>query len=259
MRHRAGLVLALAITVTAAACGGDRVVVAAGTTVVDGGLLDAVVERYEAATGTPVAVTGAATREVLALGERGGADFLVTHAPAQEAEFLVRHPEAVSSRVFASRFLLVGPPERAAGLVGLDPPGAFATIAERGWTFVTRADGSGTHDKELEIWALAGIEPAGSWLLSTGQGMGLSLQVADQRSGFILVEEGTFLVAQPTVSLVPVEWADDGALTANPYTAIAPSGDGAAADLLAWMTGPEGVAAITAANVAAYGRLVYVP
>ncbi len=247
------------LALVAAGCGGDRIVVAAGTTVVDGGLLDAIVARYETATGNAVAVTGAATREVLALGERGGADLLVTHAPAQETGFLARHPEAVSSRIFASRFLLVGPAERAAGLGGLEPAATFAAIAERGWTFVTRADGSGTHDKELEIWALAGIEPSGSWLLSTGQGMGFSLQVADQRGGFILVEEGTYLAAESTVSLVPVAWVDDDAVTANPYTAIAMSGDGAAADLLEWMTGPDGVAAINEANITAYGRLVYVP
>jgi tungstate transport system substrate-binding protein len=242
----------------AASCGGDRVVVAAGTTVVDGGLLDAVVAAYEAERGVAVAVTGAATREVLALGERGGADVLVTHAPSQELAFLATHPEARAAPLFSSRFLLVGPPERAAALAGLEPPAALRSVADRGWEFVTRADGSGTHDKEVQLWELAATAPAGEWYLATGQGMGFSLQVADQRDAFILVEEGAYLAAAGTVSLQPVAWDDPAGLAANPYRVIAVT-PGPPRALLDWLVSAPGRRAIAAANEAAFGRQVYVP
>lgn len=251
-------ILWFGLALITAACGGeDRVVVAAGTTIVDGGLLDAVVAAYEDETGAEVSVVGAATRQVLELGAQGAADLLITHAPAQEAEFLASHPEAAGRTVFASDFLLVGPAERTTALAGLSPAVTFERIAAAEWTFVTRDDGSGTWDKEQELWQVAGVTPGGDWYLSTGQGMGFSLQVADQRDAFILAERGAFMAAG-SVGLVPVEWADSGGQAANPYTAIAVA-PGPATELLDWLGSSAGADALVAANEALYGDLVYVP
>ena len=65
MRRLVGTVLLVLI----AACGGsERVVVAAGTTAVDSGLIDALVEAYEAESpGVHLSVVGRATLDVLEL------------------------------------------------------------------------------------------------------------------------------------------------------------------------------------------------
>lgn len=234
-------------------------VLAAGTTVVDSELLHAVIDRYERETGARVSVTGAATQQVLALGDRNAADVLVTHAPAQEAAFLESHPDAVGVDLFTSKYLLVGPESVVPVLDGLTPLGAFDRIAQDRLTFVTRNDGSGTFDKERELWATAGIVPDGDWYLVTGQGMGFSLQVADQRGALILVEQGVFLGVQDTIDLVPVQLLPFRNLLENPYTAIATASAGPGADLVAWLASPVGKEAIEEANRAIFASIVYQP
>ncbi len=256
--------LAAAALVLAAACGpgGERVLVAAGTTLVDSGLLDAVIVEYEAGNpGVELSVVGEATAQTLELGRRGGADLLITHAPGAEQAFVDEGRAARVVEVLRSRFVMVGPAERVTALAGLDPPGALAAIAARGWEFVTRADGSGTHERERELWNLAGIDPGGEpWYTATGQGMGLTLQVADQRAAFTLAEEGTFLAASDVVALVPVQLAPSN-LLANPYRAIVVEGgeEEAAAAFVDWLLRPEGQAAIERANERLFGRKIYSP
>ena len=253
----------VAASLLALSCGGsdERVIVAAGTTLVDSGILDELVVEFEASEpGVNVSVVARATAEVLELGARGAADVLITHAPAREAAFLAAHPEAVAAPLFSSRFLLVGPPEVAASLDGLSPQEAFTRIASSSMSFVTRADGSGTHERELALWAATGIEPSGPWYRETGQGMGLSLQVADQTGALILVEEGSYLAAADRLSLVPVALTGQGGSALdNPYTAIVVSGAAGARSLVAWLTSAEGRAALARANLTAFGTSVFAP
>jgi tungstate transport system substrate-binding protein len=249
------------LLVLIASCGGTgRVVVAAGTTAVDSGLIDALVDAYEAESpGVQLSVVGRATLDVLELGARGEADLLITHAPQLEAEYLAEHGGEATA-VFSSSYLLIGPAERVGDLDGLSPDAAFAEIAAREWTFVTRADGSGTYERERAIWGDAGIDPDGAeWYVATGQGMGFSLQVADQRDAFIFVEAGTLAVAD-VVTLRPVALADAEATLVNPYTAIVPEGaPSASTGFVAWMTSSGGRAALAEANAELFGATVFEP
>ena len=63
--------------------------------------------------------------------------------------------------------------------------------------FVSRGDDSGTHKKELKLWAAAGVEPtptpeADDWYLSTGQGMGETLKIASEKAGYTLADRATY-------------------------------------------------------------------
>ena len=88
--------------------------------------------------------------------------------------------------------------------------------------------------------------------------MGPTLQVADQRGAFILVEEGSFLATSDVLSLARVEIASDDALLVNPYTAIVPDGDDAASQFVAWLVSPVGRAELQSINQTMFGRQVYV-
>ena len=62
--------------------------------------------------------------------------------------------------------------------------------------FVSRGDESGTHTQELALWAAARIEPrALTRREETGQGMGATLNIADQKRAYTLTDRGTYLVA----------------------------------------------------------------
>jgi tungstate transport system substrate-binding protein len=253
----------LAAVLTLGACSGStRVIVAAGTTLVDSGLIDELADRYEADhPEIELSVVDQSTARVLDLGRRGGADLLMTHAPDLEAEFVGEGLAARYEPVLESRFVLVGPGD----LIGEMPSSigeAFQEIARRGETFVSRSDGSGTHEKELDLWVGAGVDPTGAlWYLETGQGMGLTLQVADQRKAFVLCEIGVFLATESSLSLEVVPLADDPVL-ANPYQLTVVGGsavESAASNFATWLQSDEGRQAIIAINHELFGEVVYRP
>jgi tungstate transport system substrate-binding protein len=251
------LVSALVLVLTACAGAQDhRLIVAAGTTLVDSGILEDVVEAFEAEhPNVELSVVGESTSQVLQLGRLGGADVMITHGPELEAQFVEDGLAARYELVFVSSFVVVGPPD---GLAGGPVVDALTAIAGNAYPFVSRADGSGTHEAEQALWAAAAIDPVGQpWYLETGQGMGLTLQVADQRNAYTLAELGSYLTAAATLSLRPLAVPD---LPPNPYhlIVVASSPELATAEtFLDWLTGPAGRAAIEQANLNQFGRVVY--
>ncbi|GMQ85919.1 MAG: substrate-binding domain-containing protein [Acidimicrobiia bacterium] len=252
------LVAVVVIAAAATGCSsGNRVVVAVGTTLVDSGFIERVFAAYE--TDARVSVVGVSSLEALALGGGGSADLLITHLPEAEAVFLDTHPDARQRGLFTSRFLLVGPPHQTVVPEGAGIVEAFRAISAAGAPFVGRGDGSGTATKEKDIWRRAGIDPTSRpWYTETGQGMGFTLQVADQRGAFTIVERGTFL-AIDSMSLLPTAGPRD-TLLINPYT-ITLVGDPAppAEALFDWLSSSAGGEAIVAANNELFGELVYLP
>ncbi len=252
MKLRLAIGLLATVVLVAGCSGSDRILVGAGTTTVDSGLIAAVESRYSGS----VSVVGGSTAEILASADQGSFDVAIVHDEEQESAFLADHPDAVRRGLFTSRFLIVGPTDLAGQIAAGTPAEALAEIAARGWTFVTRADGSGTHAREMQLWALSGMDPVGEWYVATGQGMGFTLQVTDQRSAFTIVEEGAFLAARDTLTLTAIEFPDDTDLM-NPYSAILVNESGRT--FFEWLTGLDGRNATLLANDEVFGQVVYRP
>ena len=251
-RYLRWLAAAVAVGALVSGCGpSDRVLVGAGTTVVDSGLAGQLIGGFDGS----VSVVGGSTAELLLLADRGELALVIVHDPAQEAAFMGNHPAAQRVPLFSSDFLIVGPREQAATLTASTADALFAEIAERGLSFVSRGDGSGTYAKELELWGSAtGSVPSGApWYSATGQGMGFTLQVADQSDAFTLVERGAFLAAANTIDLVPIS-LDDPTLI-NPYSAILV--DPSAGPLFDWLQGDQAAAKLRTINQALFGEDVY--
>ena len=251
-----GLAAGLLLLLTA--CGSsETVLVAAGTTLVDPGFIEVVAEDFVEQTGIDVDVLGESTARVLALARSGSVDVTITQSPDLEAEFEADGLASRSETIFASRFVIAGAPD--IQLAATDAVGAFREIAAIGGPFVGRQDGSGTALVEAEIWEAAGVDgPAQDWYLSTGQGMGLTLQVASEREAFVLAELGTFL------STEQLDLVDTGVIDPtleNPYRAmsVAASDSAGAIQFVEWLVSPEGRAAIDRANQQIFGREVFSP
>jgi tungstate transport system substrate-binding protein len=91
-------------------------------------------------------------------------------------------------------FVIVGPGDDPAGVRNEGAAAtAMAAIAEAGASFASRGDDSGTHAAEIGLWNSAGIAPAGDWYLSTGSGMGATLNTAAQVPAYALADRGTWL------------------------------------------------------------------
>jgi tungstate transport system substrate-binding protein len=261
--RRLGATLAVAaLILSGCALDGGRVIVAAGTTVADSGLLDRVAATFEAThPRIKISVVGQPTRLALELGSDGTADLTITHAPAQEAEYVAAGYAAAQERVFTSRFVLVGPAELKEAYQGRELPEVLREIAASSQAFVSRGDGSGTYEKEVENWQEAGVDPSGQpWYLVTGQGMGPTLVVADQSRAVTLAEYGAYLTATETLSIVDLALNPVG--LGNPYTvmvsAASPQGE-AAMIFFEWLRSPEGRVAIEAANRELFGEIIYQP
>jgi tungstate transport system substrate-binding protein len=74
--------------------------------------------------------------------------------------------------------------------------------------FVSRGDDSGTHKKEKSLWDLVSGAPEDNYL-ETGQGMGASLRIADERRAYILCDRGTYLALRKNLDLETVFQGDE--------------------------------------------------
>jgi tungstate transport system substrate-binding protein len=196
-------------------------VLATGTTVVDSGLLGALLPEFSRTRRIRVDVLAVGTGQALALARRGDADVVIAHNPAVEREF-VQAGYGVMRKCFAySTFAVVGPPEDPARVRGaLSAVDAFVRIARRGALFVSRGDGSGTEAKERELWRRAGLAPRGErWYLPSGAGMGITLTLADEKGAYTLTDLPTYLTMKHRLRLAILY--EGGRLLLNQYSGIA--------------------------------------
>ena len=214
------------------------------------------------------------TGQALTLGEAGDVDVVLVHARAREDEFVAAGHGLARHDVMVNDFILVGPQADPAGVAGnLLVRDALAAIAVAGSPFASRGDDSGTHFKELSLWAAAGLDPRPdqAWYRSLGQGMGETLLFANETGAYTLADRGTFLAMRDSLpDLVVVvggeriaENADPALL--NPYGVIPvnPDKGGIAADLaqdfVEWLTGAETQAVIATFGVEVYGQPLFYP
>ena len=167
--------------------------------------------------GTPLRTVIAPSGQILRSAAAGDLDVVITHAPALEAKLLGGDQAALRCPLVASRFAIVGPASDPAGVRGATSAAdAFRRIAHSGATFVSRADSSGTHMKELAFWRAAGVHPRPSRAyLESGAGQAATLQIADERGGYALADLPTF--AHLHAVALRVLFAADTGLT-NRYT-----------------------------------------
>jgi tungstate transport system substrate-binding protein len=99
---------------------------------------------------------------------------------------------------------------------------AYERIAKAQATFFSRGDNSGTHKKEMKIWKLSGIEPAGNWYVVTKDFMGPTLMRADKDLGYFMTDSSTFFAKQSKIKNLKVLFKGDPILV-NVYHALVAS------------------------------------
>ena len=203
MRRRA-LLIALGLTILPLSAAAQRspVILSTTTSTQDSGLLDVLVPRFERQTGYSVKTIAVGTGQALALAGRGEADVVLAHAPENERQFVAAGAGVNRQLVMYNDFVIVGPPDDPAGIKGTtDPLAALKQIAAKGSPFISRGDNPGTQNLEKELWKLAGVEPQTGWYIESGQGMGATLGIADDRKAYTLTDRGTYLAFQKRVRL----------------------------------------------------------
>lgn len=177
-----------------------ELILATTTSTQDSGLLDELLPIFEKENNVKVKTIAVGTGQALEMGTKGEADVLLVHAPKSEEELVTSGDAINRKRVMYNDFILVGPKDNPAGVSGDDVKAAFQKITEVKSNFITRGDDSGTHKKELGIWTAANIQPTGDTYISTGQGMGASLQIANEKNGYILTDRATWLAQEKNLT-----------------------------------------------------------
>lgn len=203
-----------------------KLVLATTSSTYNSGLLDVLNAEFQKKYNVYVEVHAVGTGAALRMAKDGEADLVLVHARKLEDEFLEQGYGVNRRDVMFNDFIIVGPKEDPAGIKGMKSAvEAFRKIANAKATFISRGDNSGTNVKELEIWKLAGIKPEGAWYQQSGQGMGNTLRIANEKSAYTLTDRGTFLAYEGKLNNLeimvegPVKGGDK--ILANPYGIIA--------------------------------------
>jgi tungstate transport system substrate-binding protein len=173
------------------------IVVASTTSTQDSGLFGHILPMFKAKTGIDVKVVAQGTGQALDTGRRGDADVVFVHAKPAEEKFLAEGFGVKRYPVMYNDFVLIGPKSDPAGIKGSkDIVAALGAIKAKGADFVSRGDKSGTHQAELNLWKVAGVDIAkdkGPWYKEIGQGMGAALNTASASNAYVLADRGTWL------------------------------------------------------------------
>jgi len=198
-----GAIILLATTPGLSLPPSKNIILATTTSTQDSGLLDVLLPIFEKKTGYFVKTIAVGSGQAMAMGQKGEADVLLVHSPVAEKKFVAEGFGVNRRMVMHNDFVVVGPREDQAKIRGEKKASdSFKKLAAAGALFLSRGDNSGTHSKEKAIWKAAGIEPEGQkWYQQTGLGMGATLSVASEKSGYTLADRGTYLALKKNLHL----------------------------------------------------------
>jgi len=243
----------------------STVILSTTTSTQDSGLLDVLVPMFEKKTGLTVKTISVGTGQALALAARGEADVALVHAPSVERKYVDEGKMRNRRLVMYNDFVIIGPEDDPAKIKGMPKAvDALKRIAETQSRFASRGDKSGTHVLELGLWKQAGVEPKGAWYIESGQGMGQTLGIADDRRAYTITDRGTWLAFQKRISLPILVEKDKPLLNIYSVMEINPAngprvntaGGKAFAD---FMVAPEAQALIRIFGVDKFGQPLFVP
>ncbi len=235
------------------------------TSTVDSGLLEVLIPAFEAKHPYKVKVLSKGTGEAMEIGKRGDADVLLVHARASEDQFVAEGYGVDRKDVMYNDFVILGPASDPAKIKGTKSVvEAFQKIASSSSTVISRGDKSGTHQKELAIWALAKVTPEGKWYISSGVGMGDAIRMATEKQGYILTDRATYLSWKAKTDLgIVVEGDKDlfnpyGVIAVNPAKHAVVNYEGAKA-FTNYIVSPEGQKLIGEFGKDKYGAPLFFP
>jgi tungstate transport system substrate-binding protein len=229
------------------------ITVASTTSTEQSGLFGHLLPRFTAASGIAVKVVAVGTGQALDIGRRGDADVVFVHDKIAEEKFLAEGFGVKRFDVMYNDFVVIGPKADPARIAGSkDVAESLRKIAAAKAAFVSRGDRSGTHEAELRLWKVAGVDLAavkGDWYREIGQGMGAALNMASSSNAYLISDRGTWLAFKNRGELAILTEGDKrlfnqyGVMLVNPARhAGVKAKDGQA--FIDWLISPAGQAAI---------------
>lgn len=244
-----------------------KIILATTTSTQDSGLLDVILPDFTYKTGYEVDVIAVGSGEAMTMGENGEADVLLVHSPAAEKEFVAAGHSTARYDVMYNDFIILGPKNDPAGIKTAAPDNAqaaFRKIYDDQVTFVSRADESGTHKKELSIWTKLELTPSGDWYIESGKGMGDVITMTNEMLGYTLADRATWLNMSEGTDLAIITEGDKdlfnqyGIMIVDPSKNDQINAEGALA-FQEWILSAETQNLISEYGVEKYGMALFTP
>ncbi len=260
---RAVLVLLLSLSSFGFAQAENLVRMATTTSTANSGLVDYLLPVFLDDTGFRVHTIAVGTGKALRLGREGDVDVVLVHAREAEEDFVSNGYGVERKDVMYNDFVLVGPASDPAGISRVNSvEAALGNISSGEHFFISRGDDSGTHKRELILWDTIGGLPDNPNYRAVGQGMGKTLQIANEFDGYTLTDRGTWLAFQDKLQIKllfegnPRLFNPYGIIAVNPVKHPDINHAGATA-LVEWMTSPKAQQLIGEFRM--HGETLFVP
>jgi tungstate transport system substrate-binding protein len=183
---------------------------------IDSGIVDVLENEFGKETEIRVRHMGAGTGAALDIARKGNVDLVLVHAKSLEEKFVQEGFGTERIDLMYNDFVIVGPPNDPAGIKGMKKATeALKKISEKGSTFISRGDKSGTHVAEMELWGKAGIKPSGSWYVvyeKGAEGNAPTLRYTDSKSAYTVIDRATVLTLKDQIKSVVLVEKDEALL-----------------------------------------------
>ncbi|MDR9392729.1 MAG: substrate-binding domain-containing protein [Roseovarius sp.] len=181
----------------ALALGSGAIIVQSTTSTANSGLYDHLLPMFEEETGIDVNVVAVGTGQAIRNARNCDGDVLLVHAKPAEEKFVADGMGVSRTDLMYNDFVIVGPADDPAGVTGMtDAQDALSRIASAKAGFASRGDDSGTHKKEMSLWADTDADPAaasGDWYRETGSGMGATLNTGIGMGAYVMTDRATWI------------------------------------------------------------------
>ncbi len=189
-------------------------------------------------------------------------DMVMVHAPGGEEKAVAEGWATQRTLIGSNEFYIVGPASDPAEIATVNGGAeAYRRIARSGARFVSRGDNSGTHQKELQIWAAAGIKPEGAWYIVTRDFMTASLKRADAEGAYFMTDSSTWVAEKTNAPRLRILLRGDKALVNSYHALAAPEGATpgreTASRFIRFVASEEGQRIIREFGVDRYGEALY--
>jgi tungstate transport system substrate-binding protein len=195
---------------------GNFILLASTIGPIDAGIVGALEDQFEKETGIRVRHVGAGTGAALKMAEGGQFDLCLAHAKALEEKFVKDGFGTARIPLMYNDFIIVGPSADPAGIKGMKTAAeALKAISGKGVPFISRGDQSGTHVAEMDLWAKAGIKPAGAWYVVYEKGASgnvPTLKYTNEKAAYTVIDRATYLSLKKEIQLTILVENDEAML-----------------------------------------------
>ncbi len=257
-----GLMTAQAQTITAEYGGGTHKFTLATGSPGELGLLKALGEAFGKQADATLQWVKAGTGQSMNLLKERKVDMAMVHAPTQVDKAVADGWATGKTLIGSNEFYIVGPAADSAGIAqAKDVVDAYQRIATAKAKFVSRGDNSGTHQKEMQVWAKANVKPEGDWYIVTKDFMTASLKRADSEGAYFMSDSSTWTMEQGVAPTLKILFRGDRFLVNTYHAIVAPVGAtlgrDMAAKFIAFVASPEGQKIIREYGAGQYPQALY--